>query len=175
MKNKLQINPEPQLSDLTNVAKVTAPLLKQLLGNNGIIFLELLKSWPEIVGEELSDYCLPQSFNFKKNERTNGCLNINVLSGAFAMEIQQKQKFIIEKINTFFGYPALSCIKICQNGNPDDFLSNKKNIDKVKKKVVSANEESYITELIKDINNDELRQSLENIGRAIFSRKSDQE
>jgi len=175
MKNKLKINSEPQLSDLTNVAKVTAPILRQLLGNNGIVFLELLKSWPEIVGKELSDYCLPQSFHFKKDERTDGCLNINVLSGAFAMEIQQKQKFIIERINTFFGYPALSSIKICQSGNVDDFLANKKNIDKVKKNVVSVSEESYITELTKDINNDELRQSLENIGRAIFSRKSGQE
>lgn len=173
MNNKLKINSEPQLSDLTNVAKVTAPLLRQLLGNNGVIFLELLKSWPEIVGKELSGYCLPQRFYFKKDERTNGCLYISVLSGAFAIEIQQKQKFIVERINAFFGYPALSGIKICQSGNPDDFLADKKNIDKVKKNVVSAGEESYITELTKNINNDELRQSLENIGRAIFSRKSD--
>ncbi|MBR1600670.1 MAG: DUF721 domain-containing protein [Alphaproteobacteria bacterium] len=175
MAKKLNISSEHKLSDLTNFAKTVNPLLQQLLGNNGMLFLELLNSWEQIVGKDLSAYCLPQNIVFKKDMRIDGCLNISVLSGAFAMEIQQKQQQIIEKINSFFGYPAINKLKIIQSVNPDDFLLNKKPIDKLKKKVVSESEESYITELIKDINNEELRRTLKNIGKHVFSNKKGQE
>ncbi|MBQ8481836.1 MAG: DUF721 domain-containing protein [Alphaproteobacteria bacterium] len=175
MAKKLDISSEHKLTDLTNIAKTVNPLLRQLLGNNGMLFLELLNSWEEIIGKELSAYCLPQNIIFKKDMRIDGCLNISVLSGAFALEIQQKQRQIIEKINSFYGYPAISTLKIIQSANPDNFLLNKKPIDKVKKKVVSESEESYITELTKDINDNELRKTLENIGRHVLSDKSNQE
>ena len=175
MAKKIDISSEHKLTDLTNVAKTVNPLLRQLLGNNGMFFLELLNSWEEIIGKELAKYCLPQNIAFKKGERIDGCLNISVLSGAFAMEIQQRQRQIIERINSFFGYPAISKLKIIQSANPENFLLNKKPIDKMKKNVVSASEESYITELTKDINNDELRKTLENIGKYVFSNKESQE
>ena len=175
MAKKIDISSEHKLTDLTNVAKTVNPLLRQLLGNNGMLFLELLNSWEEIIGKELAKYCLPQNISFKKDQRIDGCLNISVLSGAFAMEIQQRQRQIIEKINSFFGYPAISKLKIIQSANPENFLLNKKPIDKMKKNVVSASEESYITELTKDINNDELRKTLENIGKYVFSNKDSQE
>lgn len=175
MSKKLNISSEHNLTDLTSISKTISPLLQQILGNNGMIFLELLNSWRQIVGEDISSYCLPQNITFSKDKRTDGCLHINVLSGAFAMEIQQRQPEIIEKINSFFGYPAINKIKISQTGNPENFLVDKKKIDKVKKNVVSACEESYITELTKDINNDELRQVLESIGRTVFARKKSQE
>lgn len=175
MIKKININPEHRLTDLTGAAKVLNPLLRQILGNKGMAILELLGSWQNIVGKEISAYCLPQDITFNKDERTNGCLNLKVLSGAFAMEIQQKQRQIIEKVNTFFGYPAISKLKICQTGNPDDFLIGKKPFEKVKKKVVSANEESYITELIKDIKDENMRRCLKSIGESVFSRKDNQE
>lgn len=174
MKKKLRINIEPSLSDLTGISKALNPLLRQLLGGSGMLFAELLGSWEDIVGKTMFSYCLPQSIVFKKDERTNGCLHIKVLSGAFAMEIQQKQQQIIEKVNSFFGYPAIGKLKIIQSGNPENFLVEKKKSDKVKKNVVSASEESYITELTKDISNNDLRQALENIGRGVFARKKNQ-
>jgi len=175
MAKKIQISSEHNLTDLTNVAQAINPLLRQLLGNTGMITVELLNSWQDIVGEDISAYCWPQNIVFKKNERTDGCLNLNVLAGAFALEIQQKQQQIIEKINVFFGYPAISKLKICQIADPQNFLIGKKNIDKMQKNVVSPEEESYITELIKDVNDDELRQTLKKIGCAVFARKGKQE
>lgn len=175
MAKKLNISSEHRTTDLTSIAKTMNPLLRQILGNKGAVILELLESWEQIIGNDIAAYCLPHHISFKKDERTNGCLYLNVLAGAFAMEISQKQQQIMEKVNAFFGYPAISELKINQTCNPENFLISKKSIDKVKKNVVSAEEESYITELIKDINNEELRQSLERIGRAVFSHKSSQE
>ena len=66
-------------------------------------------------------------------------------------------------------------IKILQNGTPQDFLIRKKPIDKVKKTVVSAEEESYITELTKDIEQPELRDAIADLGRMVLLQQKKQE
>ena len=54
------------------------------------------------------------------------------------------------------------------NSNPDIFSVSKKSIDNIKKSVVSKAEENYITELVKDIDNSSLRDTLQRLGRAII-------
>ena len=168
MARELKINKEHTLKDLTSIAKTALPLARQLLGPCGFTHVELLSSWEFIVGADIAQYSIPQKLSFPKDERANGCLTIMVPAGAFAMEIKQKEMPIITKINTFFGYPAVSKIKILQNGTPENFLIRKKPIDKVKKTVVSAEEESYITELVKGIERDDLREVIERLGRAVY-------
>ena len=168
MKNEIKINKEHTLNDLTNVAQTIMPLVKQILGPKNYLLLELLKNWQDIVGEDMTQYSLPQKITFRKNERTDGSLTLLVPSGAFAMEIQQKEQKILEKINTFLGYSAFAKIKILQNGNPDIFRATKKSSDKIKKILVSEKEQNYIIQQIKDINNPDLRDILEKLGKAVM-------
>lgn len=175
MAKKIQINSEHRLQDLTSISKTIRPFAKEVLGNNGHVNIELLSSWEEIVGKKIASYSLPQKLSFGKDERTGGCLTLVVLAGAFAMEIQQNTQKIIDKINTFFGYPAVSKIKIIQRSSPDNFLVSKKTTNKMKKNVVSLEEKSYITELVKNVKSEEMRNSLENIGKSVFSRRNNQE
>ena len=175
MARGLKINKEHTLNGLTGIAQTALPLAQQLLGQHGFTHIELLSSWETIVGKNLAQYSLPQKLVFPKNERSNGCLTIMVPTGAFAMEIKQNETKIITQINTFFGYPAVTKIKILQNGNSEDFLIKKKPINKVKKTVVSAEEESYITELVKDIERDDLREAVERLGRAVYADNNRQE
>lgn len=87
------------------------------------------------------------------------------------MEIKQREPQILSKINTFFGYNAVAKLKIIQNSSPENFLITKKPIDNVKKILVSEEEQNYITEIIKDVDNNNLREHLENLGKAVFSNK----
>ena len=41
----------------------------------------------------------------------------------------------------------------------------------MKKNLVSKEEQNYITEIVKDIDSSDLRQKLENLGKAVFSSK----
>ena len=93
--SKISIKKEHSLDDLTSLAKTTLPLAKQLLGKKGFVEIDILRHWSEIVGLTLSQYSLPQKITFPKNERSGGILHLLALSGAFAMEIQQKEKQII--------------------------------------------------------------------------------
>ena len=169
MAKKLKISAEHRLNDLTGISKTIRPLAKQLLGKNGYMQIELMSNWEEIVGENLSRYVLLQKISFTKDERTDGTLFLLVFGGAFAMEVENKKQQILQKVNTFFGYEALSKIKIMQNNNPQNFLINKNVSDKPKKNLVSEKEETYIDELIKDVDDENLRSKLANLGRAILN------
>ncbi len=171
-KKKLILKDSHTLDDLTQVNKTVLPLAKQLLGLNGMLEIELLANWSNIVGKTLAQYSLPQKIRFHKNERSDGSLELVVLSGAFALEIKQREKQILEKINTYFGYSAVSKLKIIQNSCPENFLLTKKPIDNVKNFLVSETEQTYITELVKDIHSDKLRETLNNLGKAVFGNKS---
>lgn len=167
-KNKVDIREQHTLNDLTSVSKTILPLIKQIMGNKGLIEIELLKNWEEIIGPTLSKYSLPKQIKFVKNEKTNGTIEIMVLSGAFAMEIKQREQQIIEKINNFIGYSALIKIQIIQNSCPEDFLIGKNSIDNIKKYLVTPSEQNYITELVNGVKDNNLKERLEKLGQAIF-------
>lgn len=175
MARGLKINKEHTSKGLMNISQTALPLAKQLLGPRGFTQMELLASWKEIVGEDLAQCSLPYKLLFPKDKRSEGCLTVMVPAGAYAMEISQKEPQIVEKINAFFGYAAVNKLKILQSGSPENFLLGKKPIDKVKKTVVSAEEESYITESVEGIESDELRKVLEKLGRAVFARCHEKE
>lgn len=170
-KKEIIINKEHTQEDLTSVSKTIMPLAKQLLGAKGMLEMEILSDWTAIVGEELAQYSLPQKISFRKDERSNGTLELLVLSGAFALEIQHRESQILNKINAYFGYDAVAKLKIIQNSCPENFLFTKKPIDNVKKNLVSPEEHNYITEIIKDVDNNELRRHLEILGEAVLGSK----
>lgn len=171
MSKKLIISKEHRLTDLTGVGKTIRPLVKQILGKNAFIQIELMENWDEIVGEKLCRYVLPQKVSFNKDERTNGTLFLMVFGGAYAMEVENNKLNILQKINSFFGYEALNKIKIMQNNNIENFLGVKNVADNLKKNLVSENEKNYINEMLCDIENENLRLKLESLGKAVLSNK----
>lgn len=168
IKNK-QINlisEERRTQDLLSVAKMLKPLATKLLGKNGFTEVDLLTNWHEIAGD-IAEYTLPKYISFQKNKRIDGVLNVEVPSGAFALELQHREKFIIAKINAFFGYNAVARIKILQNAeiqlqDVDDVRNNQKML-------VTEEEENYIKELSDGICNKELQIQLERLGKHIIN------
>ena len=65
-KNKLHIKKEHTLDDLTSVSQTVLPLAKQLLGLDGMVIIDLISNWDNIVGKTISQYSLPQKIFFKK-------------------------------------------------------------------------------------------------------------
>lgn len=169
MTKKLVISDEHRLNDLTGVGRTIRPLVKQILGKRGVMQVELMENWEEIVGEKLAEYVLPQKISFPKDERSGGTLFLLVFGGAFALEVEGKKVGILQKVNAFFGYEALSKIKILQNSGPENFLTDKNVYDKPKKNLVSEKQKTYINELTKGVKNESLRLKLERIGCEIFN------
>lgn len=72
--------------------------------------------WREIVGERYAEVSTPESIRFPSGKRSDGVLRLNV-TGAHATMMQHIEPTIIERVNRFFGYPAIARIAI-QQGKP---------------------------------------------------------
>ncbi|MBE6452023.1 MAG: DUF721 domain-containing protein [Alphaproteobacteria bacterium] len=164
-KNKNLISEERRTHDLLSVAKMMKPLAKNLLGKYGFTELELLANWLEIAGD-LAEYTLPKNLFFTKGQKTNGTLVVEVLSGAFALELQHREKLMLSKINMFFGYEAVAHLKIVQNNEmPIQDIDDVGNSQKV---LVSDEEENYIQSISYGLENQELKTRLISLGRHII-------
>ena len=90
-------------------------------------------------------------------------------SGAFALEIQHREKFILEKINTYFGYNAVSQLKIIQNSGLDIESLTSIHQPPEKKTLVTGEEENYINSLAEEVSSPLLKEILVKLGKSVFS------
>jgi hypothetical protein len=79
----------------------------------GFVQSAIVTRWPEIVGERYAEVSTPDSIRFPFGKRSDGVLRLNV-SGAHATMMQHIEPAIIERVNRFFGYPAVARISIQQ-------------------------------------------------------------
>jgi hypothetical protein len=79
----------------------------------GFVQSSVVTRWPEIVGPHHARVCLPESIRFPFGEKSEGILQLVVLP-AHAPLIQHVIPEIIERVNRFFGYNAVSKVKMRQ-------------------------------------------------------------
>ena len=133
--------------------------LKKHLKKGGYNYSHIVDNWTKIVSEKISNACYPLTVKMGKEMR-DGTLVLNVIHGK-EMEVEYKKKEIIDKINVFFGYNYINkvTLKIVQG----TVLTNKKVFPKIKNF-------SKIEEKINKVNNDELKNSLNNFLKAFNER-----
>lgn len=85
------------------IESVTRPLFKK----SGLAGTRILTDWPTIVGNELSMRCAAEKLSFPSGQKTGGTLTIAVENG-FATELQYMQPVILERLNAYFGYQAIT-------------------------------------------------------------------
>lgn len=79
----------------------------------GFVQSSVLTRWPEIVGPKLAKVTSPESLRFARGKQSDGVLHIAV-SGAHAVIVQHAIPDIIARVNSFFGYSAVSGVRIKQ-------------------------------------------------------------
>jgi len=94
--------------------------------------------WPDIVGGALAQYCEPERIKWPRGagetaQKLGGTLVIRAEPGR-GLDLQYQSHQIIERINQFYGYGAVTSVKIMQ-GHVSTAKSqkNKENSDKLRK------------------------------------------
>jgi len=82
------------------------------------------------------------------------------------MLLEHQKTRVIEKINTFFGYPAVGSIKIIQGT-----LKLKKPVLKKMPKTLSKQQLQELEQKVKSVTDDELRQKLLDVGIALLKKE----
>jgi len=83
----------------------------------GFVQGAVVSRWHEIVGERYAKVSTPESIRFPSGKKSGGTLTLTV-EGAHAPLIQHLGPLIIERVNRFFGYEAISKIAFRQGRAP---------------------------------------------------------
>ena len=106
---------------LERLTKEVRAITRPILGKRGFSGFEIIENWTEIIGEDLALGIQPEKLTFEKQSRINGTLYVKSAGGAFALLFEHHKQQVIDRINSFFGYPAVSFVRITQgklNLNP---------------------------------------------------------
>ena len=136
----------------------------------------ILTKWPQIVGSFFVNHSEPEKITqIPGSENEIGeifylkSLHVNV-SPAAALEFQHFKNKILEKINSYFGYKAISEIRLKQNFIPRNNIKTfRKNVNKN----IFNNNKKIINKVIKNLNKEDLKKSLEKLEQSI-NKKNDE-
>lgn len=141
-------------------------LTKATFVKHGFANQKIASNWQNIVGETIAKYTLPQKIVFKPNSTRAGVLHIGVSNPGLSLELQAKETFIVDKISTFFGYQAVSRIKV--NIDRSASNSNKPSKAAAPKTSISKKEAEKLLKQLEAIKNPELKATLEELYKGMF-------
>ena len=168
-KININISEERHCNELESLGSIFRPIIKDALSSDDLIEVDIMLNWVDIVGENISAYSRPLKavYDNKINQRI---LNIDVPVGGFALEIQHKEQYLLNKINSYFGYRAIHKIKVNQNINMKPALI--KNISTNKKtRELNEDEKKYLEELTYGIEDEKIKEILIKIGKDVILSK----
>lgn len=100
------------------VSKLLEPLNGNRAANKQFAALDLVVAWPEIVGPRLAGLCLPVKLKPAPKTRSRhakaadgGVLEVRA-DPAMVIDLDYGQALIVERINAFYGYAAVSALKV---------------------------------------------------------------
>lgn len=146
---------------LRRLPDLLSELLDPAARRRGLAEAKLLTEWPTIVGPRLAARCQPIRLN-KSTGRHGGILMLNV-SGTAALELQHSELQILERINGFFGYPAVSRLRLIQAPPPTRIA---RPAPPAPQRLPDA-DEVEVTEAVQVIRDPDLRTALADLGRAL--------
>ena len=125
--------------------------IKKIIKKKGHIFSETLNNWKYIVGDEIFQICYPKLF---KNSNKFGVSTLQVMvKRGHEVDLEYSKKEIIDKMNSFFGYPVVEKLKFI---GFDDVQNRFKKVNEVENNVTN----SKYADRIKYIKNDKIKNSL---------------
>ncbi len=138
------------------LARVTRPILRR----RGLAAAQIVARWRDIMGPQLASQSIPQRYT--ADRQGGGTLHIRV-GGGWAPEFQHLQPQIIERINTFYGYRAVSRLVLVQGPVPQ--AENRAKADDAAADEADDDDAAAIV-----IDDDQLRHALQRLGRAVRRR-----
>ena len=140
----------------------TQKIVKPVFKVRGLMEGKIITHWPQIVGERFSHIALPEKITFPKGKKGEGTLYLSVTSSS-SLLIHYAQGLILEHVNTFFGYKAISKLQMNHGFTPP-----KVEVAKAPPPPLSEETKEWLEDQTKNITDPDLKTTLERLGEAIF-------
>ena len=153
------------------IAEIANGIFDPVLARRAGITTALLGSWDEIAGENFADCTRPEKIAWPRRDQGGdecghrpGVLTI-ACEAARALFLSHAQGELIQRINGFFGYPAVAQIRIVQKP------VSRAHTQKKKPRKLEGEDARRLNAMMEGIDNDKLRQAVERLGTAVLRRK----
>lgn len=139
-------------------------IVKPITKNYSPVLLILTRNWENIIGEKYAEFCEVEKVSFQKNKKNDGIIYIKAFNNVISFYIENNKEFILEKINAIFGYSLISKIVIKQT--PKIVKQYQQNTKKI-----SDNDKQFLTEITQNLEESDLKESLNKLGEMILKNK----
>lgn len=145
---------------MKEINRIIGTMLKPVLKNYSPVILLIRRNWEQIVGAKYVDFCEVDRVGFQKNKRNDGVAYITTFNNVVSFYIQNNKIFILDKINSIFGYSLIVDIKLKQV--PKVVKIQKKEIAVDKKNVMA------IEQMTEGLGDNDLKTSLIKLGLSLY-------
>ena len=135
----------------------------------GFVQSSVVTRWPEIVGERHARVCMPEAIRFPPGEKCDGILQLLVVP-AHAPLISHVIPEIIERVNRFFGYNAVSRVKLRQGAVQPPAAKERPTAPPSLRPIPFE-----LGDSLRDIGDPELRTVLESLARSLGTAAEDEQ
>lgn len=97
------------------MSKVAGPVIRK----RGLAEARIVTDWPKIVGAQVAACTCPEKLA-PGSDGVDGTLHIRV-AGGWATELQHLEPVFVEKVNAYFGYKAVSRLRLQQGPLPESY------------------------------------------------------
>ena len=147
------------------LGKSISKLTRISFSKRGFADGEILHRWPIIIGEMLAKASHPEKIVYPKGRNGDGTLQLRVGNSGLALDIQHMVPVILDRINSHFGYRAISSIKIIQAPLP-----HQKEKLNYKLRVLTEAEKKSLNQQLSTVGDPKLKKALENLGASVTGR-----
>lgn len=138
--------------------------------SRGFAVSRLLTHWSDIAGEDVASIARPVSVTYGRGGF--GATLVLLTTGAQAPMLEMQKEKIREKVNAVYGYNAISKVRITQTA-ANGFEEGKAQFDHQKRTIPTEPDpeiKAAAIETVRPIENNDLRQALERLGRNVLSK-----
>ncbi|WP_416898537.1 MAG: DUF721 domain-containing protein [Minwuia sp.] len=145
-----------------------AGILSPIMRKRGFAHVEVIQRWPEIVGPTLADNCRPERLQWPRDESAGEGATLHMLvASGWAVEVQHLEPVIVERINRFFGWRAVTRLKLRQGpvrARPKRVLP--------KQRPLTEAEQAELDRLVAGVADPDVKATLRRLGASIMARES---
>lgn len=168
-------------------------LTQGIFGRKNMLFGKMAAEWTQVAGEEIASKTAPIDLKFasprKSKSKKDAKVDKNVrpiptvsdmgrdkqpgqavlhlaVQPGFALEFSYQKSLLIERLNMFFGYPAIKDIQVTQSYALIDAAPAARR----RPPALNAGEAGKIDALVGEVQENDLQTALRNLGKSLASR-----
>lgn len=160
-------NPNPKVNyGARSIGALIGSVIAPVCAKRGFATADLISSWADIVGPRYAATTMPEKITWPRRDQAKapaGATLVIRVDAGMAIYLQHETGVVLDRINGFLGFGAVSQLKIVQG-----VVSSPRKAA-VAPPPLSAADEAVVVDTVASVESDGLRQALERLGRGVYA------